>query len=201
MIQRLIQEYIPNGVEYKALGEVVTFNRGTAITQKDIQSGEIPVIAGGQKPAYYGNKSNREGETIVIAGSGTYAGFVSFWDKPIFVSDAFSVDAKQSDVLITRYLYHFLLNEQNNIYAKKKGSGVPHIYGKDLANIKIPIPPIAVQNKIVSILDKFTELIDSLKIELTLRNKQCEYYRDELLDLTYCPYYSLEDLCEIGQIK
>ncbi len=197
MIQRLIQEYIPNGVEYKALGEVVTFNRGTAITQKDIQSGEIPVIAGGQKPAYYGNKSNREGETIVIAGSGTYAGFVSFWDKPIFVSDAFSVDTKQSDVLITRYLYHFLLNEQNNIYAKKKGSGVPHIYGKDLANIKIPIPPIAVQNKIVSILDKFTELIDSLKIELSLRKKQYEYYREKLLNVENVEWKRLGDICNM----
>ncbi len=118
-LENLIQRLCPDGVEYKNLGEVVTFNRGTAITQKDIQSGDIPVIAGGQKPAYYCNTSNREGQTIVIAGSGAYAGFVSFWDKPIFVSDAFSVNAK-SDVLVTRYLYHFLLNEQSNIYAKKK---------------------------------------------------------------------------------
>ncbi len=197
-IQKLTQEHCPNGVEYKALGEVVTFNRGTAITQKDIQSGEIPVIAGGQKPAYYGNKSNREGETIVIAGSGAYAGFVSFWDKPIFVSDAFSVDTKQSDVLITRYLYHFLLNEQNNIYAKKKGSGVPHIYGKDLANIKIPIPAIEVQYEIVRILDKLTEhteeLNNNLSKELILRKKQYEYYRDSLILEQNTEYKKIEEI-------
>lgn len=178
-LENLIQRLCPDGVEYKNLGEVVTFNRGTAITQKDIQSGDIPVIAGGQKPAYYCNTSNREGQTIVIAGSGAYAGFVSFWDKPIFVSDAFSVDAK-SDVLVTRYLYHFLLNEQSNIYAKKKGSGVPHVYGKDLANIKIPVPPIEVQREIVRILDNFTELINTLGEEFTLRKKQYGYYRDKL---------------------
>ena len=69
-LEKLIKELCPNGVEYKPLGEVVAFNRGTVITQKDIEIGAIPVIAGGQKPAYYCNRSNREGETIVIAGSG-----------------------------------------------------------------------------------------------------------------------------------
>lgn len=107
-LEKLIKELCPNGVEYKPLGEVVAFNRGTVITQKDIEIGAIPVIAGGQKPAYYCNRSNREGETIVIAGSGAYAGFVSYWDMPIFVSDAFSVDVK-TDILVIRYLYHFLL--------------------------------------------------------------------------------------------
>ena len=52
-LEELIQKLCPNGVEYRPLGEVVVFNRGKAITQKDIKNGEIPVIAGGQKPAYY----------------------------------------------------------------------------------------------------------------------------------------------------
>jgi len=41
----------------------------------------------------------------------------------------------------------------------------------------IPIPPLAVQSKIVQILDNFTELT----AELTARKKQYSYYRDKLL--------------------
>lgn len=197
-LEELINTLCPNGVEYKPLGEMVTFNRGTAITQKEIENGEIPVIAGGQKPAYYCNRSNRSGETIVVAGSGAYAGFVSYWDKPIFVSDAFSVDVKNG-ALITRYLYHFLLNEQNNIYAKKKGSGVPHVYGKELAHIKIPVPPIAIQREIVRILDNFTELTAELTAELSARKKQYNYFCDKLLTQSNHISYKLSKVIDLAK--
>jgi outer membrane biosynthesis protein TonB len=61
-IDELIAQYCPNGVEYKKLGEVCKFQRGNSITQKDVTEGDVPVIAGGQKPSYYHNKSNRTEE-------------------------------------------------------------------------------------------------------------------------------------------
>ena len=191
-LEELIQKLCPNGVEYRPLGEVVVFNRGKAITQKDIKNGEIPVIAGGQKPAYYCNEHNRTGETIVIAGSGAYAGYVSYWNEPIFVSDAFSVDIIDNQ-LLPRFLFHFLLNNQNYIYAKKKGSGVPHVYGKDISNLRIPVPPIEVQEEIVRILDKFTEL----SAELSARKKQYEFYRDNILNFSNCNDVPKHKLTEI----
>ena len=54
-LEELIQKLCLNGVEYRPLDEVVSFNRGKAITQKNIKTGEIPVIAGGQKPDYFCN--------------------------------------------------------------------------------------------------------------------------------------------------
>ena len=57
-LEELIKEFCPNGVEYKRLSEVCEFNRGTSITSKDAQVGNIPVISGGQKPAFYHNVSN-----------------------------------------------------------------------------------------------------------------------------------------------
>ena len=91
-------------VEWKRLGDVAEIKRGTSITKKDVTDGEIPVIAGGRTPAYFHNFSNREGQTIVIAGSGAYAGFVSWWEQPIFVSDAFTV--KPCDGLLPKYCLH-----------------------------------------------------------------------------------------------
>lgn len=52
----------------------------------------------------------------------------------------------------------------------------------ELKQIKIPVPPLEVQNEIVRILDKFTEMIELLKRETELRQKQYEYYRDKLLN-------------------
>ena len=168
-------------VEWKKLGDVCTFNRGRTITAKDAVDGGIPVIAGGQTPSYYHNESNREGESITVAGSGAYAGFVSYWNQSIFVSDAFTVDP--SDVLTHKYLFHWLKKNQANVFATQKGAGVPHVHGKDIANFIIPIPSLEEQTRIAGILDTFTSAIDNLKEQIAQRRKQYEYYRDQLLDL------------------
>ena len=102
-IEQLIAELCPGGVEYKELGEVCEFQRGQSITKKNTIAGDIPVIAGGQNPAYYHNSSNRTGQTIAVSGSGAYAGFVSFWEIPIFLSDAFSVNPLKELLLILLY--------------------------------------------------------------------------------------------------
>lgn len=168
-------------VEWKTLGEVADLQRGTSITAKNLSEGEIPVIAGGQKPAYFHSEFNRNGETIVVAGSGAYAGFTSYWNEPIFVSDAFSIKPKNEDELLCKYIFYFLKNKQNDLYRMKKGGGVPHVYARDVSKIKIPIPPLPVQQKIAEILDNFCELEKELEKELLLRKKQYEYYRDNLL--------------------
>ena len=170
-------------VEWKKLGDVCEFKRGNTITKKNAVEGDVPVIAGGQKPAYYHNVSNRKGITITVAGSGAYAGYVSYWNQPIFLSDAFSIEANND--LNKRYLYYWLLDNQHKIYELKKGSGVPHVYGKDLANLEIPIPLLETQGKIVEILDKFTNYVSELQSELQSRTKQYEYYRDMLLSEEY----------------
>ena len=162
-------------VEWKKLGEVCTFNRGRTITAKDSVDGSIPVIAGGQTPSYYHNEANRDGESITVAGSGAYAGFISYWNQPIFVSDAFTVDP--TALLKHKYLFHWLKHNQAKVFATQKGAGVPHVHGKDIANFLIPIPSLSEQNRIVGILDTFTASIDNLKEQIAQRRKQYEYYR------------------------
>ena len=176
-------------VEWKPLSLVTEMQRGKTITAKSANEGNIPVISGGQKPAYYHNESNRDGKTITVAGSGAYAGYIMYWEEPIFVSDAFSIKTDES-LLQIKYVYHFLLQNQQKIHAMKKGSGVPHVYPKDIGTLMIPIPPLSVQTKIVKILDALTALTSELTSELILRRKQYEYYREKLL--------SEEELGKVG---
>lgn len=185
-IDTLIAELCPDGVEYRNLYDVAHFDRGQVITAKDAVTGVVPVVAGGQKPAYYHNVSNRPAGTITVAGSGAYAGYVSMWDTPIWLSDAFSVAPNDEHELSCAFLYQLLKLNQNWIYAKKKGSGVPHVHGADLSRLQIPVPPIEVQRKVVRYLDTFAALTDELTAKLAeeaaVRRQQYAHYRDRLLD-------------------
>ena len=132
------------------------------------------------------NIANRTGRTVVVAGSGAYAGYISYWEIPIFVSDAFSVNP--SDELHDKFLFYFLKNIQNKIYATKKGSGVPHVHGSSIAKFEIPLPPLPIQEEIVKILDRFAEYT----AELQARKEQYEYYRNLLLTNNFA-YGSADD--------
>lgn len=180
-LQELIQKLCPDGVEYKKLGDkqVSIMQRGTSLTKNNSTEGAYPVISGGRVPAFYCDKFNREGETITVAGSGAGAGYVQYWNEPIFVCDAFSI--KGCENVSTKYLYYCLTNMQDKIYATKKGGGVPHVHISSIENFLIPIPHPAIQEEIVRILDHFTNLAAELQAELQARKEQYEYYRNKLL--------------------
>ena len=94
---------------------------------------------------------------------------------------------KPSEKIIGKYLAYYT---QTTDFAKEKrkfakGTKVIDVNAKDLAKIKIPLPPLSVQREIVEILDKFDTLCNSisegLPKEMELRRKQYEYYRNQLL--------------------
>ena len=64
-------------------------------------------------------------------------------------------------------------------------SGIPQLTVPNVQKIKIPIPPLKVQNEVVEILDKFDALVNDisqgLPAEITARKKQYEHYREKLL--------------------
>lgn len=171
-------------VEWMNLGEIGKIRRGTAITEKETNLGNYPVVANGPSHNYYHDRSNRSGETIVIARSGAYAGLVSYWDIPIFLTDAFSIHPDKN-YLSTKYLYYVLKKDQVKIHNMSKGAGVPHVRAKDFESYAVPIPSFEEQKRIVAILDKFdtltTSISEGLPKEIELRKKQYEYYRDMLL--------------------
>ena len=181
-ISELIKEKCHNGVEYKKLEDVCIFKRGQSITMKQLTKGQYPVVAGGQQPAFYCNQYNRNFECITISSSGAYAGYVNYWNEKILCTDCFSIHARNLDKLNNKYLYHYLKLNQNNIYNSKKGAGIPHVHISDINKMKIPIPPLEIQEEIVRILDKFGELEAELEAELEERKQQYDFWRGKLLN-------------------
>ncbi|MBP9701881.1 MAG: N-6 DNA methylase [Candidatus Pacebacteria bacterium] len=145
------------------LGDVAEIMKGSAITKKDAVQGSIPVIAGGQQPAYYHNESNRTGEVITVSASGAYAGFVNYFEIPIFASDCSTIQTKDDGIVDTKYLFSILKAKQEDIYAFQQGGAQPHVYPKDLKSIKIPLPPLDIQKQIVAELDGYQNIIDAAK--------------------------------------
>ena len=86
------------------------------------------------------------------------------------VKTLFPLDDKILDVKFLKYALEIVTFEQQK-------SSVPNINSNMMKAIRIPLPPMKVQEEIVRILDKFTELT----AELTARKKQYEFYRDKLL--------------------
>ena len=72
-----------------------------------------------------------------------------------------------------------------NLSRLAHGAGQPLITAGQLKKLIIPIPPLEMQAKIVSILDRFDalchDLTQGLPAEIAARRKQYEYYRDKLL--------------------
>ena len=143
--------------ETKRLGDVAQIKKGSMITEKDVVQGTIPVIAGGQKPAYYHNSANRSDKTITVSASGAYAGFVAFHDYPIFASDCSTIS--ESPIFSIEFIYYYLVFNQDNIYKAQTGGAQPHCYPTDLMVMQIDLPSLNEQCAIATVLsDMDTEI-------------------------------------------
>lgn len=132
------------------LSGVADIQKGKTITEAKTIKGNIPVIAGGQSPAYFHNESNRDGNIITVSASGAYAGFINYFDKPIFASDCNTIKSRDEKVIPTSLIFHFLKSIQKEVYKLQRGQAQPHVYADDLSKVKIPLPPLDIQKKIVS---------------------------------------------------
>ncbi len=137
-----------------SLGNVCSVRRGTTITQTQANPGEIPIVAGGLAATYFHNTPNRKSNVITVSASGASAGFVNYWETPIFASDCSTVESESPDVSI-KYVFHFLRGKQEYIYSKlRSGAAQPHVYAKDISALKILLPPLPEQRRIAAILDQ-----------------------------------------------
>ena len=183
-LESLLKQHCPNGVEFKELGEVCeTLPKGTLKTSQLTANG-YPVINSGRDLYGYYSKFNNESNAFTIAARGEYAGFVNFMDSKFWAGGlCYPYRSNDENKLLTKFIYYHLKTNESNIMDSLVARGsIPAINKKDIdKKLKIPIPPLEIQQKIVDILDAFTELQAELQAELHARRKQYEYYRNKLL--------------------
>lgn len=135
-------EMFANEEKTEDLDSCAYIKKGKTITRAAVVEGDIPVVAAGIEPSCYHNQSNRDAGIITISASGANAGYVNYWDVPIFASDCNTVLTKNAERLDNVFLFWRLRVMQEEIFGMKHGSGQPHVYAKDLKKIKVPIPSI-----------------------------------------------------------
>lgn len=182
IINQLLQG---QAVEWQTLGEVLVRTKGTKITagkMKELHKSNAPIkiFAGGKTFALVDfddipQKDINHKPSIIVKSRGIIE--FEYYDKPFSHKNEMWAYHSQNPNINIKFIYYFL--KQNEPYFQKIGSKMqmPQIATPDTDKFKIPIPPLSVQSQIVQILDTFTELT----AELSMRQKQYQYYRDFLL--------------------
>lgn len=176
-LERLIQQYCPDGVEYVKLDSVANVCRGTRVVKSQLSDKGYPVYQNCLTPMGYFERSNcNAGITFVICGGA--AGNVGYTDVECWAADdcEFIIGGHQ---VINRYIYYYLMTKQNYLLSKVRKASIPRLSPSIIKDLEIPLPPLPVQEEIVRILDAFTEL----QAELQKRQQQYNYYRDNLLSV------------------
>lgn len=186
LLEQLINELCPEGVEYDFLYTVMDYEQPTKYIVKDTKYDdefETPVLTAGQSFILgYTNEStgifeaSRDNPVIIFDDFTTSFHWVDFNFKvKSSAMKMLRLKRDRSHDADFRYIYHVMKNIQ---YAP-----VDHTrqWIEKYSKFKIPLPPLPIQDEIVRILDKFTELTAELTAELIARNQQYEYYRDVIL--------------------
>lgn len=197
-LEELLRELCPNGVKYKKLVDAVSIERGKRVVRSQLSiRGKYPVYQNSLTPLGYHTDYNYNANTtfIIVAGA---AGEIGFSDKAFWAADdCFTVVCPEN--VLNRYIYHLLLNNQNQLASKVRKASIPRLSKSAIENLVIPIPPLDVQREIVRMLDSYTESVVELQrqltAELTARKAQYSYYRDKLLQ-----YETIIEELEIGEV-
>ncbi|MFZ4394798.1 MAG: N-6 DNA methylase [Kiritimatiellia bacterium] len=145
------------------LGEVCNLEKGTSFTRAQAKPGSIPVVAGGQNPSCYHAEANRKPPVITVSASGAYAGFVNFFEVPIFATDCTTIVSTDEQQVTTRFVFEILKGKQDKVYDAQKGMAQPHVYARDLIALELPLPPLDEQERIVAELEGYRKVIEGAR--------------------------------------
>ena len=208
-------------ISYFKLKELVDFIVGGDVPKNQFskiktENYKIPIYSNGtEENSLYGytNIARVLERSITISARGTI-GYVSLKEEPYYPIVRLICLIPKSDKLNLDYLYYYL-QQYKFSYVK---TGIPSLTRDMISNIKLPLPNIYIQNKVVEVLDKFQNLISNaeglLPEEIEQRQKQYEYYREKLLTfennmvqikssqvvLSRCYFEILREACEIVDV-
>lgn len=215
-VDELIAEHTPNGVEFRTLGDIAQFVRGNGMPKTDLVDEGVGAIHYGQIYTRYGAWATetisfvapetamklakaRPGDIIITNTSENVedVGKAVAWlgSEPIVTGGHATVIQHDLD---PKYLAYWFQSESFSVQKRELATGtkVIDVSARQLAKVRLAVPPIAVQREIVGILDTFTRLEAELEAELEARRRQYEHYFRRLL--SFGPAEAEE--CVLGDI-
>lgn len=156
------------------LGDYIKIQTGKLDANASNENGIYPFFTCAVEPLQI-NTYAYDCECILVAGNGDlnvkyYNGKFNAYQRTYIIE----IKNKELDI---RYLYHFLTKYINILRKNSIGGVIKYIKLGDLTDIKLPLPSIDKQQKIVSILDKADEI--------RTKKKQANEKLDEFLKSTF----------------
>lgn len=192
-LDKLMQELCPNGVEYVPLGDIAHYAR-TRISASNVNESNyvgVENLLQNKQGKTTANSCPTKGTVIEFRCGDILIGNIRPYLRKIWLSDCdggtngdvLTIHINDRNSITPEFLYYVLSSEDFFLYdiQNSKGAKMPRGSKEAVLKYLIPVPPLAVQEEIVRILDKFTELEKELEKELENRRKQYEFYRDKLL--------------------
>lgn len=128
------------------------------------------------------DKSVYNKPTVLIPRKGSIEN-IFYLDKPFWNVDTIYYTEIDESKIIPKYFYYFM--KTLDLKSLSTNSTRPSLNQSILNKIKLALPALEIQNKVVEVLDKFQDLISDaerlLPEEIEQRQKQYEYYREKLL--------------------
>ena len=168
------------GVEMKTIQDVCESNRGVRVIKKELkESGVFPVFQNSITPMGYYHKCNYKKPTPFVITAGA-AGEVGFCDTPFWAADD-CLCLTCSEKVLSKYVFYFLSKKNFYLKSKVRKGAIPRLSRKVVETLIIPIINTELQKVIIKQLDTFEASISNLEAQLAQRQKQYEYYRNQLL--------------------
>lgn len=207
-LERLIQQYCPDGVEWKMFYDVcdlvrgITYNKGqeakasTEDSHKVLRANNITLNLNtlnfddvklvSKDVVVKPEQHLHTGDILMCAGSGSkeHVGKVAFISDNIdYTFGGFMAVVRCNALILPKYMFHILTSHyfSNHLDVQINSSTINNINKQVMQSFAFPLPPLPVQEEIVRILDAFTELQAELQAELQKRKQQYNFYRDILL--------------------
>ena len=178
LLKRWRGEYM---CELQNLGQLCEISTGNNNRDEASNNGKYPFFVRSKDVLAIDNYSYDE-NAVIIPGEGAVGDVFHYVNGKYGLHQrAYRIHPYTSNINC-KYLYYYLFcHFKSYIIKKTVGATSLSIRKPMLEQFDVVVPHIKVQEEIVKILDSFTNLIDALNEELSLRQKQFEYYREKLL--------------------
>lgn len=147
-----------NNWQTKKLGEICEIYQPKTIATKEMKKqGRYPVYGANGIIGFY-DKYNHENEEVLVTCRGSTCGTVNLSEPKSWITGNAMVVTPKSEKIKKKFLYYLLMH--TNLTSVISGTGQPQITRGELSPLKIPVPPLNVQEKIVKILDTIQEAVE-----------------------------------------
>lgn len=181
------------------LGDICEIKHGSNITKEKLNDGIYEVYGGGVSKMGMHDSYNRDEFTVLISKDGANAGYIQWYPYKTFITNhCMSIHSKNEKQLDNKYLYYIVKSIEKKFYKLQKGTAQPGIKRDEICElIKIPVPPISIQKKIVEYIDPLFLQIDNYTKTIETEKLVMKSTMKALLSKYPTKLKKIDDICEI----